>query len=451
MPNHSLQMMRAAERQKLEIQQQQQQHRQQNAQAASASASGLPAELAPAAAHPAVPEFEIEEALFASAPVGVHCVDANGIILWANRAELNFLGFASNEGGEYYVGRRVTSFVYSENNSGPGADEVTTTGGGVVGADQPHSGVMTVDDRTLYNEVLRRVTSGNPVSGIPVRYVTRSGTIAHLLLDCDGRAILRRNFDSSSLTYESASKSPSASFSSHYFRFFTRDDTARRIQEMRSNVLFQETNRSLQMLDDFMNRSMQQMRAPLTLMERACDLVAENIEDVDEAVRGITISSINSTTSNASIVSNTGEQGVVEGGTAHTETSLPSKVGGGNNNNGTNHNNPPAVVNASSVNNVNFTVPLAVALSATSEARSVVNLATTLTKDALALVDDITDLCRFDQGRVLLIEKEAVKVQDLCLEAMQNIPSRIGPISGGLVDVVLDVQEGTPARVVTVS
>lgn len=447
MPNHSLQMMRAAERQKLEIQQQQQQHRQQNAQAASASASGLPAELAPAAAHPAVPEFEIEEALFASAPVGVHCVDANGIILWANRAELNFLGFASNKGGEYYVGRCVTSFVYSENKSGPAANEVTMTGGGVAGADQQQSGVMTVDDRTLYNEVLRRVTTGNPISGIPVRYVTRSGTIAHLLLDCDGRAILRRNFDSSSLTYESASKSPSASFSSHYFRFFTRDDTARRIQEMRSNVLFQETNRSLQMLDDFMNRSMQQMRAPLTLMERACDLVAENIEDVDEAVRGITISSINSTTSNT----NTSEKGVVEGGTAHPETSLPSKVGGGNNNNGTNHNNPPAVVNASSVNNVNFTVPLAVALSATSEARSVVNLATTLTKDALALVDDITDLCRFDQGRVLLIEKEAVKVQDLCLEAMQNIPSRIGPISGGLVDVVLDVQEGTPARVVTVS
>lgn len=447
MPNHSLQMMRAAERQKLEIQQQQQQHRQQNAQAASASASGLPAELAPAAAHPAVPEFEIEEALFASAPVGVHCVDANGIILWANRAELNFLGFASNKGGEYYVGRCVTSFVYSENKSGPAANEVTTTGGGVAGADQQ----LTVDDRTLYNEVLRRVTSGNPVSGIPVRFVTRSGTIAHLLLDCDGRAILRRNFDSSSLTYESASKSPSASLSSHYFRFFTRDDTARRIQEMRSNVLFQETNRSLQMLDDFMNRSMQQMRAPLTLMERACDLVAENIDDVDEAVRGITISSINATTSSTNNIGNAVEQGVVEGGTTHTETSLPSKVGGGNNNNGTNHNNPPSVANASSVNNVNFAVPLAVALSATSEARSVVNLATTLTKDALALVDDITDLCRFDQGRVLLIEKEAVKVQDLCLEAMQNIPSRIGPISGGLVDVVLDVQEGTPARVVTVS
>jgi len=70
-----------------------------------------------------------------------------------------------------------------------------------------------------------------------------------------------------------------------YFRFFTRDDTSHRIQGMSFNVLFQETNRSLQMLDNFMNRSMQQMRAPLTLMERACNLVAENIEDIDEVVR----------------------------------------------------------------------------------------------------------------------------------------------------------------------
>mmetsp|Transcript_59045 Transcript_59045/g.125454 ORF Transcript_59045/g.125454 Transcript_59045/m.125454 type:complete len:121 (+) Transcript_59045:667-1029(+) len=54
---------------------------------------------------------------------------------------------------------------------------------------------------------------------------------------------------------------------------------------MRSNVLFQETNRSLQMLDNFMNRSMQQMRVPLTLMERACNLVTENMDDIDEVVR----------------------------------------------------------------------------------------------------------------------------------------------------------------------
>ncbi|KAL7436617.1 hypothetical protein ACHAXH_007041 [Discostella pseudostelligera] len=410
MHNHSHQMMRSVERQQ---QHQQQQQQQQNHQAAAASKA--------ASRSPGAQEFEIEEALFASAPVGVHCVDSNGVILWANRAELNFLGFntSSNDGG--YVGRCVTSFVYSENK---------VDGDDAMGH-QSDTNVMTVDDRTLYNEVLRRVTAGNPISGIPVRFVTRSGTIVYLLLDCDGRAILRRIFDSSS----SASTIPS--LSSHYFRFFTRDDTARRIQEMRSNVLFQETNRSLQMLDDFMNRSMQQMRAPLTLMERACDLVAENIEDMDEVVRGITIGSINDTRTDPSDSSSTGEhQGQVEAGKSHHEPSLPPTAGGGNNNNR----------NSTSKN---FAIPLAVALSATSEARSVVTLATTLTKDALALVDDITDLCRFDQGRVLLIEKEAVKVQDICLEAMNNITSRTGPIAGGLVDVVLDVQEGTPSRVVT--
>ncbi len=389
-------------------------------------------------------EFEIEEELFTSAPVGVHCVNSNGVILWANHAELNFLGFSSGE----YVGQHIGKFIYSEKEY-PGPDEFTMAG---VGTDQQsgtaHTNLIAVDDRTLHNEVMRRVTAGNAVSGIPVRFVTRSGTIAHLLLDCDGRAIPRRNCDSfsSSLTYESATSSTLLS-SPLYFRFFTRDNTACRIQEMRSNVLFQETYLSLQMLDDFMNRSMQQMRARLTLMEQACDLVKENIEDVDETVRGITISSTNATPNDPDNSSSTIERGLEEKGKLHPVTLLTPIVGGGKKKIGTNHIILPAAVNTSSENNLNLAVPLAVALSASSEARSVVALATTLTKDALALVDDITDLCRFDQGRVLLIEKEAVKIQELCLESMNNIPSRSGPISERMVDVDLDIQEGTPARV----
>jgi hypothetical protein len=57
-----------------------------------------------------------------------------------------------------------------------------------------------------------------------------------------------------------------------YYRCFTRDDTARRIQEMRSNVLFQETNRSLQMLDNFMNRSM------VRVFEKHVSCVCEEVQ-----------------------------------------------------------------------------------------------------------------------------------------------------------------------------
>ncbi len=89
------------------------------------------------------------------------------------------------------------------------------------------------------------------------------------------------------------------------------------------------------------------------------------------------------------------------------------------------------------------------ALSATMEARSVVGLASTLTKDALALVDDITDLCRFDQGRVLPIEKEAVKVRDICLEALAKATVPVGSGLPGTVDVSLDIREGAPGRTMT--
>ena len=239
---------------------------------------------------------------------------------------------------------------------------------------------------------------------------------------------------------------------------------------MRSNVLFQETNRSLQMLDNFMNRSMQQMRAPLTLLESACNLVTENIEDIEEVIRR------NNNNVAVAAAGTTGGGSLMMMMNQMNNISLP--LGGGGDPNNSNAamasrrsfdnlntasqqgaveddakphalNSTPTMMNDFSTNN-NFSsicAPLTVALSATLEARSVVGLATTLTKDALALVDDITDLCRFDQGRVLLIEKEAVKVRDICLEALIKVPIAVG--TGGLVDIVLDIQEGTPSRAMT--
>mmetsp|Transcript_59045 Transcript_59045/g.125452 ORF Transcript_59045/g.125452 Transcript_59045/m.125452 type:complete len:222 (+) Transcript_59045:65-730(+) len=143
--------------------------------------------------------FELEEALFSTAPVGLHCVDANGVILWANRTELNFLGFAEDE----YVGRYVSSFVYSDKVEAASGSGNILAGGCTAGSNNNNSeqqqqqggsegdnvNLITADDKTLYNEVLKRVVGGNPISDIPVRFVTRSGTVIHLLLDCDGTGI----------------------------------------------------------------------------------------------------------------------------------------------------------------------------------------------------------------------------------------------------------------------
>ena len=372
--------------------------------------------------------FEIEDALFSTAPVGLHCVDAQGLVLWANGAHLRFLGFdALVECRGKYVG----SFAYSDKAAAaagggggeearrpdvgdrrPGQQQGQGQGQGQGSQAQSAADVnlITADDRTLYQEVLKRVVGGNPVNAIPVRFVTRSGTVIHLLLDCDGRAVPQRRHPDS----------PDACAPrGEYYRFFTRDDTSRRISEMRANVLFQETNRSLQMLDDFMNRSMTQMRAPLTLMERVCRLVAEEIEDIHEALGG--------------------EAGCAEGAGGATAALGGPRGGAAGEADGGDRG---AAADGAA--------DLPVALSATREARAVVGLASALTRDALALVDDITDLCRFDQGRVLLIEKEAVKVRDLCVEALLAVP----PVGAGLaragrVDVVLDVAEGAPGRTVT--
>jgi len=407
--------------------------------------------------------FELEEAIFTTAPIGLHCVDSAGRILWANPMFNNTLGYNNNN--RITVGKYVSNFVYSNkqqsttaanitaatvdrvpnmiNRTSPHFNSLATTDavrppsalsglsvGGEPQQQEVNTGgginMLTADDKTLYQELIKRVISGNGISEIPVRFVKSSGTIIHLILDCDGTAIRCQGSSSTTTNQQQQQQNQQPQY---YYRFFTRDDTPRRIQEMRSNVLFQETNRSLQMLDIFMNRSMQQMRAPLSLMENACNLVTENIEDIEEVIRRNAAhqNNMSRTQSNGSLV---------EGGATGRE----SEVSGSSTPNTSN----PMIGNHLS----SSTTPLAVALSATLEARSVVGLATTLTKDALALVDDITDLCRFDQGRALLIEKEAVKVRDICLESLVKVPIPIVG-SGGLVDVILDIQEGSPSRCMT--
>ena len=369
--------------------------------------------------------FELEDALFSTAPIGVHCVDANGRLLWANQKiiELNLLGFT--------IGMNVEQYVCD-------------------------------NDKTLYAEVLKQVVvGGNRVNEIHVSFISRSGTIIHLLLDCDGVAIPLQisSTTNDADSIDSADQQQQQQKQRYYYRFFTRDDTPRRIQEMRSNVLFQETNRSLQMLDNFMNRSMQQMRTPLTLLEGTCNLVTENIEDIEEVIRRSAVEQqqqqqqLQADGSAAHIRRSCSFDNLVLEGTA-TGGGLGAGAGGDQDNNDSggkpSHASPPTTNPRANNNNTTnlSTSSLAVALSATLEARSVVGLASTLTKDALALVDDITDLCRFDRGRVLLIDKEAVKVRDVCLESLSNVPIPIVG-SGGLVDVVLDIKDGTPERTVT--
>ena len=90
-----------------------------------------------------------------------------------------------------------------------------------------------------------------------IRFRTKSGKIAHLLIDSNIRYVSKyRKF-----LFENAIlkillipdlKNPDGSFG--HTRCFIRDDTARKIQEARATLLLEETSRSLANMDNFMSK-----------------------------------------------------------------------------------------------------------------------------------------------------------------------------------------------------
>ena len=63
--------------------------------------------------------FELEEAIFTTAPIGLHCVDSAGRILWANPMFNNTLGSVMT------VGQYVSNFVYSNKQHSTTAANIT--------------------------------------------------------------------------------------------------------------------------------------------------------------------------------------------------------------------------------------------------------------------------------------------------------------------------------------
>jgi PAS domain S-box-containing protein len=78
--------------------------------------------------------------------VGLHWVDANGTVLWANQAEFNLLGFARDQ----YLGRNIAEF---------------------------HA-----DDAAI-RDILARLSSGETLRDYPARLRHRDGSIRHVLID----------------------------------------------------------------------------------------------------------------------------------------------------------------------------------------------------------------------------------------------------------------------------
>lgn len=124
---------------------------------------------------------------FQNAPIAMHWLNGNGIILWANQTELNVLGYTAEE----YIGKPIMNFC--------------------------------PDEEKLVLQIFKQLGSGNTIADVPVRFRTKDGKMVHLLID-------------SNVAYNK-----DGSFG--HTRCFIRDDTSRKIRDARSKLLLEETER----------------------------------------------------------------------------------------------------------------------------------------------------------------------------------------------------------------
>ena len=124
---------------------------------------------------------------FQNAPIAMHWLNGEGIVLWANQTELNVLGYTAEE----YIGQPIMNFC--------------------------------PDEKELVLEIFKQLGSGNSIADVPVRFRTKDGRMVHLLID-------------SNVAYNK-----NGSFG--HTRCFIRDDTARKIRDARTKLLLEETER----------------------------------------------------------------------------------------------------------------------------------------------------------------------------------------------------------------
>jgi PAS domain S-box-containing protein len=84
--------------------------------------------------------------LFENGPSGLHCVDANGIILWVNQAELELLGYSHEE----YVGHHISKFYA---------------------------------DKAVSNDILQRLSANETLHNYETKLLCKDGSIRYVLIN----------------------------------------------------------------------------------------------------------------------------------------------------------------------------------------------------------------------------------------------------------------------------
>ncbi|MDQ2952336.1 MAG: ATP-binding protein, partial [Chloroflexota bacterium] len=175
-----------------------------------------------------------------NAAVGIHQVDADGVVLWANNAELAMLGYTREE----YVGRRITDFYV---------------------------------DASRAQDFIRRLCTGESLDDEHTQLRCKDGTIKHVTIHSNGY------FDDGKFVYT---------------RCFTRDvtDRVRLEDELRAKVAqLRELDRRK---DEFLAMLGHELRNPLAPVTTAIQLallrqddptkVQRSLEVIDRQVRTMT-------------------------------------------------------------------------------------------------------------------------------------------------------------------
>jgi PAS domain S-box-containing protein len=165
-----------------------------------------------------------------NAPVAIHGLDAGGTIVWANRTELDMLGYSADE----YIGQPIARFHV---------------------------------DRDVLTDMLERLARGETLRDREARLRARDGSIRHLLISC----------------HPSDSDSDGERGASHWF---TRDITERKRSEDQRERLIDDLTRTVRLNDMFAGIVGHDLRGPLSTIVMAGQLLLGYVDE-PKAVRTI--------------------------------------------------------------------------------------------------------------------------------------------------------------------
>jgi len=150
-----------------------------------------------------------------NAAEGLHRVAADGTILWANRAELELLGYGYDE----YVGRHIADFHL---------------------------------DQDVIQSMLRLLTAGETLRDHPARLRAKDGSVKHVLIHSNAC------FEDGKLAYT---------------RCFTRDATDRVVRQQERDELLARLSEANRVKDDFLAMLGHELRNPLAPIVTALHLM----------------------------------------------------------------------------------------------------------------------------------------------------------------------------------